>query len=225
MRRIHRGYRLAQAAAWARRWSNRLRGKPKVICLGLNKTGTSSLHAAFQLLGLKSLHGPYVFNEKVGLALRENRRLLHYLDEYDAFSDIFMPHGLSSEPLLDYPNRAEFLARIDREYPGSRFILNSRDRDRWLNSRERHVARNLEDPAYRGIWTRIEPDPWLAEWQQHHEQVRAYFSGRPSDLLVMDVTAGDGWNALCPFLDLPVPDQSFPHSNASALPRNGARSP
>jgi hypothetical protein len=33
---------------------------------------------------------------------------------------------------------------------------------------------------------------------------------RPRDLLVLDTLAGEGWEALCPFLDVPVPDKPFP---------------
>ena len=45
----------------------------------------------------------------------------------------------------------------------------------------------------------------------HERNVREYFAGRPEDLLVMNVTAGDGWELLCPFLGKPVPDFPFPH--------------
>jgi hypothetical protein len=36
-----------------------------------------------------------------------------------------------------------------------------------------------------------------------------------SRLLVMDVTAGDGWDKLCGFLGVPVPDEPFPHEHRS----------
>ncbi|HEX8335676.1 MAG TPA: sulfotransferase [Pyrinomonadaceae bacterium] len=32
-------------------------------------------------------------------------------------------------------------------------------------------------------------------------------------LLVMDITAGDGWEVLCPFLGVEIPDRPFPHEN------------
>lgn len=37
-------------------------------------------------------------------------------------------------------------------------------------------------------------------------------------LLVMDITAGDGWEKLCVFLGLPVPDLPFPHEHRGAQP-------
>jgi hypothetical protein len=35
----------------------------------------------------------------------------------------------------------------------------------------------------------------------------------PERLLVMDITAGDGWQKLCGFLGLPAPDLPFPHEH------------
>ena len=32
-------------------------------------------------------------------------------------------------------------------------------------------------------------------------------------LLVMDITAGDGWDKLCAFLDLAARDEPFPHEH------------
>ena len=34
----------------------------------------------------------------------------------------------------------------------------------------------------------------------------------PDRLLVMDIPAGDGWEKLCPFLGVPIPDAPFPHA-------------
>ena len=36
----------------------------------------------------------------------------------------------------------------------------------------------------------------------------------PEDrLLVIDIVGGDGWEQLCPFLGVPIPEEPFPHSN------------
>jgi Sulfotransferase domain len=34
----------------------------------------------------------------------------------------------------------------------------------------------------------------------------------------MDITNGDGWDKLCPFLGLDIPDTPFPKSNVGAAP-------
>ena len=54
---------------------------------------------------------------------------------------------------------------------------------------------------------------YLARYRRHNAEVVAHFAGREERLLVLDVTAGDGWEALCGFLSLPVPVPPFPHVN------------
>ena len=39
---------------------------------------------------------------------------------------------------------------------------------------------------------------------------------RPGDFLVINIPAGEGWDKLCPFLGLPVPDAPFPLKNRLA---------
>ena len=55
---------------------------------------------------------------------------------------------------------------------------------------------------------------YLDRYRRHNADVVRYFSGREC-LLTMDITAGDGWETICGFLELPVPDQPFPHINPS----------
>jgi Sulfotransferase domain len=43
----------------------------------------------------------------------------------------------------------------------------------------------------------------------------------PERLLVYEV--GDGWEPLCRFLGVPVPDEPFPHVNATEAFRAGLR--
>jgi hypothetical protein len=74
----------------------------------------------------------------------------------------------------------------DRQYPGSRFIF-VRDLDPWVDGRRPNV--------------------------EHAARVSAYFSDRADDLLVLDITGGDGWTPLCRFLGRPIPDAPFPGSN------------
>src|SRR5262249_31836791 len=106
--------------------------RPRLFCVGLNKTGTRSLHEALEILGYRSLHHCGLETmEAVERAVQEQKPLLTYLDQsYDAFSDIL---GL----IYDF-----YLA--DVQYAGSRFILTTRDLDSWLESRRRHVERNQQ---------------------------------------------------------------------------------
>lgn len=175
-----------------------------VLGVGLNKTGTTSLHRALEVLGWRSLHwgGPAI-RARVERALAEGRPMLDGLDaEYDAFSDIL--------PLARHHDRA------DHDYPGSRFVLTVRDVDDWIDSRVRHVRRNQRKAAageYHGTFLHEAPDQWRAEWHQHLDRVRRHFAGRAGDLLELDVTAGNGWRPLCDFLGVPEPAAPFPALN------------
>lgn len=178
--------------------------RPKVFGIGLNKTGTISLHQALEQLGYRSLHwgGPEV-RRLVEANAEADRPLLTGIDDHDAFSDIF---ALS-----------ERFDLLDHQYPGSRFVLTTRPIEHWVESRRKHVLRNRERAQrgeYAGTFLEIEPEAWRAEFEAHHQRVADYFEGR-QDLLVLRIAAGDGWERLCPFLGEPVPDEPFPHRHRS----------
>lgn len=181
----------------------------KVFGIGLNKTGTISLHEALETLGLRSLHwgGPEV-REVVERAALEHRPLVDDLPGYDAYSDIW---ALSSR-----------FALLAEQYPGSRFVLTTRDLDGWIDSRRRHVERNRARKAagqYHGGFLEVEPEAWAEEYRAHHEAVERFFADR-DDLLVMRITEGDGYEALCPFLGRPDPGRPFPARHRGGEPED-----
>jgi hypothetical protein len=176
--------------------------RAKVFGIGLMKTGTVSLHEALSLLGYNGVHNAGLKTMNlVQQAIDEGKPMLTYLDpSLDAFTDIF---GITY---------CFFLA--DVQYPGSRFILTVRDLDDWLDSRRRHVEkdqqmRGADHPAV----MKVDLDGWKTEYTRHESVVRAYFADRPTDLLVLDITAGQGWEPLCEFLGHPVPEAPFPWKN------------
>ncbi len=176
--------------------------RPLVFGIGLNKTGTRSLHDALEALGYTPLHwGGPASRLAVERAEAEGAPLLSHLAGYDAFSDI-----------LALSERFDVL---DEQYPHSRFILTTRRVEAWLSSRRRHVERNQVEAAagrYRGTFLVIDEDAWRAERAEHHARVRAHFAGRPDALLELDIERDGerGWDLLCPFLGVAVPDLPFP---------------
>ena len=177
--------------------------RPLIFGIGLGKTGTSSLHRALTILGFRSVHnGGAPIRDGVQRAIDEGAPLLSYLEpELDAFSDI---------PLL-----SQRFQRLDEQYPGSRFILTTRPRDDWLDSRRRHVQRNIamkKAGQYDGTLIEVEEPKWTKHWDQHTASVLSYFSGR-ADFLEMDIAAAPSWGPLCKLLARPTPPKPFPWAN------------
>jgi hypothetical protein len=186
--------------------SPRVDSRPRVFGIGLNKTATSSFHEAMTILGLTSLHwgGPPV-RRLVEAALAEGRPLLSDLDPHiDAFSDV--------EPL--YRN----FELLDEQYPGSRFVLTVRPVEGWLDSRRRHVERNIrrqQAGEYDGAFLVVDEEGWRQDWEQHVDRVHRYFGAR-EDFLEIDLTLGGAWAPLCRLLSVPEPDAPFPWVNRDA---------
>lgn len=176
----------------------------KVLGIGLGRTGTMSLALALDALGYRTKHCPHFYvNDDDELTI-DAREVSHF----DALTD---------EPtILVYQE-------VDREHPGSKFILTVRAIESWLRSvvnngeslreireGDRSVAK-LHEAIY-GSAT-FDRDAYSEAYRRHVAAVKAYFVDRPGDLLVMNICTGDGWEKLCPFLGKPVPEEDFPRSN------------
>ena len=184
----------------------------KIFCIGLNKTGTVSLHEAFEILGIKRVHYLTEDGEDIKEIIKNNHekgdKLLKSIEEYNAYSDWALPATNN------------LFVEFDKQYPGSKFILNTRDLEGWLMSREKHVLRmpNLnkkreEDPD--NPWYSINRDAWKIEYDEHHKAVNDYFKNREKDIISFEVTKGDGWEKLCSFLDVDIPSKPYPKSNTA----------
>ena len=173
----------------------------KVFGLGLSKTGTCSLNAALNELGIKSTHGPN--DETTQREILNGELRLSILDQYDALTDIPM---------------ALYYADLDKLYPSSKFILTVRQIDDWLDSMRRHYSRRkikkwnsfIRACAYGCIG--FNAHRLRIAYEHHIKRVQDYFAGR-NDLLVINICEGDGWDKLCPFLNKPIPDYPFPWKN------------
>jgi hypothetical protein len=189
---------------------NELKGQQKVFGLGLSKTGTSSLGEALNMLGIKTIHYPH--DRRTLAELRGGNYKLSILEKYQGVVDI---------PVAPY------YAQLDRIYPDSKFILTVRDKHSWLSSIETHWrsrgARMNRNPQYKEFTQFISAcvygsleynkDRFLYVYDTHVRNVQDYFRNRPENLLVLDICGGDGWEKLCSFLGLSIPEATFPHAN------------
>lgn len=173
----------------------------KVFGLGLSKTGTTTLCAALNVLGVRATHGP--LDQATKQEIMRGQSKLSVFDEYDAIADIPMA--------LRYID-------LDRAYPGSKFILTVRDMDAWMLSAEKHFTRHKPNEwmafnrAYAYGSVEWHPERYRIAHEQHVKNVKDYFAGR-DDLLVYDLCGGEGWDKLCGFLGKLVPSVPFPWEN------------
>lgn len=188
--------------------------KPKIFCIGFQKTGTSSMRDALQQLGW-SVTG--VFGRQTPLPeLRESyvETGLAIAHEFDAVED--MPW-----PLM--------FRELDAAFPGAKFILTIRDTERWYRSIHDHFGPkpyHIQQLTYgeeAGSPVGHEMR-YKSVYEAHNAAVLDYFADRPADLLVMRLEQGDGWAKLGAFLSVEVPDGPFVRTNSSRQRRSlGAR--
>jgi hypothetical protein len=165
--------------------------KHKAWAIGLGRTGTNSFCDALEILGYGAV---------------EHNPPFEKLKDLDGAAD----NGCTI-----------FYKYLDFRFPGSKFVLLVRDLESWLASIEyMHTDLIAEDEdlimmrrmlVYESVY--FDRQKFTDAYHRHHEDVHRYFKDRPDDLLEMNLGAGDGWDTLCPFLDLPVPDVPFPHKN------------
>jgi len=158
---------------------------PKVFCIGSVKTGTTSLYKALNILGYRSV-------QVLRGGKEPKQGWVEYIKKlkYDAYAD--------------YPMfKDDLFKEIDKSIPNSKFILTVRETNSWEKSFENYFL-NASEKQKMNV---------LKDVNKHNEKVIDYFKDRPSQLLVMNIIEGDGWNKLCKFLNKPIPTKPFPHKN------------
>lgn len=141
----------------------------RVFCIGWSKSGTSSLTEALRILGLFSWH---TAQWVIGLKHRTDEIGLALLD----FADI-----VDYTAVADLPVSALF-KELDEAFPGSLFILTTRQTDAWIEGRLKTAANiirydgkldALMEWAY-GIET-IDQDIFRDRFVRHQNEVLEYW--------------------------------------------------
>ncbi len=190
---------------------------PKVIGLGLNKTGTTSFGDACEILGMTRLG----WDTPSGTQSHDYLKLWD-AGKFDDLADIAEKwDALEGFPWsLIYPQLSE-------RFPETKFVLTRRETpQKWLTSAEKHTEGSrgygMHEKIFGSMFPNQRPDLWLDKYNSHQTEVREFFAG--SDRFVeVCWEEGDGWLQLCGFLGEPVPDLPFPHSNQAGSNRGRAR--
>jgi hypothetical protein len=197
----------------------------QIIGAGLGRTGTLSLKAALERLG----YGRCYHMIEV---LKAPERGRHWLGgsrtgthDWDA---IF--RGYRSA--LDWPTAFHWRELVER-YPDARVLLSLRDADRWHDSMMNTLYPVMTaDPPEQMPETLVDFHRAMVElileqtfqgrladrtfaMRVFEEHNRAVVEAVPASRLLV-YRPGDGWEPVCRFLDVPVPDDDFPHRNDTA---------
>lgn len=189
----------------------------KVIIAGLSRCGTFSLKTAIMKLGFVKC---YHFSEFMA-----NPSHAPYWDDVTDgktinWKELF--HGYQA--LADVPC-ITFMDKIIEAFPKAKVILNTREFESWYES----AKEVLFDRRY--VWNKSYPhtiksdDYYLdvvLEGKYHDkEYMRNYFTSYyekikslvPPEQLLTDYEVKHGWEPICKFLGLEVPNEPFPKTN------------
>ena len=189
----------------------------KVIGAGLGRTATFSLKFALEHLGL----GPCHHMSEVFAAGR--RQVPLWLDvvagrpQWDAIYDGF-------QSTTDYPG-CTYWRELAAHYPDAKVVLTVRDPDSWFDSVSETIFSEGMQGSLEGspvgammqgvIFDHFDGDirdrAYMTDWFARRNQ--AVIDALPPERLLV-FAPKQGWEPLCAFLGVPVPDGPFPRVNS-----------
>jgi squalene cyclase len=181
----------------------------KIIGAGLPRTGTATLAAALRILGFDAIHHA---PERLPLypPAHPTPRYWQAYDDVDAVTDI---------------PAAYWYQELIYAYPEAKLILTVRDADTWWESIKAHAyaLRQSEDvdgtlytdALHAMVYGSACPSEylWKRRVYEHIVAVRQFARTLEVPGRVLDISAGDKWDVLCPFLGVAEPDVEFPWEN------------
>lgn len=144
----------------------------KCFQIGFDKCGTTSLQNMFEEAGLKTVHyGGGNWASCIDFNVKNKRPLLEDMTHIDCYTDI-SNFWTNSYPFVKY------FKILDAQYPNSIFILNTRDVEKWLESRKNFQNSVLCRAAMYHFRVNT-PEQVVAIWKAQHDahvqNVREYF--------------------------------------------------
>ena len=185
-----------------------------VVGAGFGRTGTDSMWAALEILGVGPCHHMReVFNnpeqQKLWYAIANGSR--------PGWDEVFSGYGAS----LDWPS-CYFWRELVDHFAKAKVILTVRSAESWYLSMKNTIIPYMEDKAPDSIGNRIikfntfndrldDPEYAMSVFEKNTMDVQASV---PVDRLLI-FWLGDGWEPLCKFLGKSVPKEPFPNRNAA----------
>jgi hypothetical protein len=197
----------------------------QVIGAGYGRTGTLTLKTALEMLGLGPCHHM--------LEVMGNPAQVEFWNRAAAGEEVEWQEVYADfRSTVDWPG-CSFYAELAERYPEAKVILSTRDPDRWYESMSETILKGMAElageaglpkeypprdhPMYFGTaliggmafnfdYSR---EGARAAIERHNAAVRAAIpAGR-----LLEFEVSQGWDPLCAFLGVPVPDEPFPRTN------------
>lgn len=192
----------------------------KVIGSGLGRTGTKSLQSALNMIG----SGPCHHMAEVWAHPQSMQLWIDAANGAPVWDEIFANYRSA----VDYPTAAYWEVLSER-YPDARVIHTTRDPDAWFESTQATIFADdgpVETAIRSGGLTgeffssfledllpHLHDREFLLDFYNcHNDAVKSKIP--PERLLVYEAT--QGWEPLCKFLGVPLPDDSYPSENTRA---------
>lgn len=186
----------------------------KLIGAGFGRTGTDSMRTALEILGLAPCHHMRALVADPS----HSADWLRCVQRDDMDWDLLLG-GFAA--CVDWPS-ARYWPQLAARFPQAKVLLTWRTPASWYASMEKTILPSVAGMLARGessagsltLLKALDGRPWakenfIAAYEENVEKVKKTI---PAERLLI-YTLGDGWAPLCAFLDVPVPDQPFPHTN------------
>lgn len=186
-----------------------------VIGAGFGRTGTKSLKKALEILGFGPCYHMYEVlphQERVDIWRAAAQGDLPDWDKTFA--------GYRST--VDWP-AAFFWRELSNHFPDAKIILSTRDVDSWYKSMDKTILEVLRTSTdAKSIGSKLiaegvfggnidDREHMIEAYKDNIAKVQAAFT----DKRLLTYQLGSGWEPLCAFLNCPIPDEPYPHSNKS----------
>jgi len=175
----------------------------KVFGIGLNKTGTTTLGQALEILGFEHHES---CNGRLVKALTQN----DYTPVYEAAE--------ANNNFEDWPWPLVY-KEMYRKYPDAKFVLTIRkNSETWYRSLCKHAdrigPRKIRKRIYGYYMPQSNKQAHISFYERHNREVVEFFARHaPENLAIVCWEKGHGWMDLCSFLNKPVPSVEFPFLN------------
>lgn len=190
----------------------------QVVGTGLGRTGTKSMQTALNRLGFGPCHHMaevFAHPESMALWIEAGAGRPDWERIFEGYRSV-----------VDYPGAA-YWREITARYPKAKVLHTVRDPDAWFESAQATIFAPLGGPrrgqspqeaafftSFTGpIREHVADRAFMTDYfRRHTEAVKAAIP--PEQLLIYEV--GEGWDRLCGFLGVPVPEDPYPSENSRA---------